>query len=255
MPLISEFFNYGNKVRGSILCLPSGLRKKYICLDKRKLKSILYRLPTHCTVSNELPRHRLGRRRKSEAFTTTNYEITASTATSRSWYEMSNMCSQPCVHFIHACSNLGNSLLYHGAQNWLLTGTVSSSLYSSYQAMTVVTKDVSGKSDKVATREIQDSGSPDASGSTASSIARNPSPVTFESKDVSELLDVRARKKPRLSNEQRISRMAGAISTILECIDDDPEREGLRKTPQRYAKVSSAELPELQISFVVQRGF
>ncbi|EEQ29055.1 GTP cyclohydrolase 1 [Microsporum canis] len=36
--------------------------------------------------------------------------------------------------------------------------------------------------------------------------------------------------------EQRIQKLAGAVKTILECIGEDPEREGLLETPERYAK-------------------
>ncbi|KAK6352633.1 GTP cyclohydrolase 1, variant 2 [Orbilia blumenaviensis] len=34
----------------------------------------------------------------------------------------------------------------------------------------------------------------------------------------------------------RIKKMAGAIQTLLECIGEDPSREGLLATPERYAK-------------------
>lgn len=43
-------------------------------------------------------------------------------------------------------------------------------------------------------------------------------------------------KKSRLSTDVRLARLTGAVRTILECIDDSPTREGLQKTPQRYAK-------------------
>ncbi|KAI1918002.1 GTP cyclohydrolase I [Ophidiomyces ophidiicola] len=36
--------------------------------------------------------------------------------------------------------------------------------------------------------------------------------------------------------ELRIQKLAGAVRTIFECIGEDPEREGLLGTPERYAK-------------------
>lgn len=36
--------------------------------------------------------------------------------------------------------------------------------------------------------------------------------------------------------EERLHKLEGAVKTILECIGEDPEREGLRGTPERYAK-------------------
>ncbi|OJJ48946.1 hypothetical protein ASPZODRAFT_149919 [Penicilliopsis zonata CBS 506.65] len=37
-------------------------------------------------------------------------------------------------------------------------------------------------------------------------------------------------------NEERIKKLSDAVRTILECVGEDPEREGLRETPERYAK-------------------
>ncbi|KAK0117866.1 GTP cyclohydrolase 1 [Cadophora gregata] len=36
--------------------------------------------------------------------------------------------------------------------------------------------------------------------------------------------------------EARLQKLAGAVRTILECVGEDPDREGLLGTPERYAK-------------------
>ena len=36
--------------------------------------------------------------------------------------------------------------------------------------------------------------------------------------------------------DARLAKMSGAIKTVLECLGEDPEREGLKDTPDRYAK-------------------
>lgn len=36
--------------------------------------------------------------------------------------------------------------------------------------------------------------------------------------------------------QARLDKLASAVRTIFECIGEDPDREGLRETPQRYAK-------------------
>ncbi|KAH8822026.1 GTP cyclohydrolase I [Xylogone sp. PMI_703] len=36
--------------------------------------------------------------------------------------------------------------------------------------------------------------------------------------------------------EERVAKLSGAVKTILECVGEDPNREGLLDTPERYAK-------------------
>lgn len=66
---------------------------------------------------------------------------------------------------------------------------------------------------------------------------RSPSPVIDFDGLSKPSLGTRERKEE--SPEQaaaRLEKMTGAIRTILECIGEDPNREGLLATPMRYAK-------------------
>lgn len=40
----------------------------------------------------------------------------------------------------------------------------------------------------------------------------------------------------RMGDEERETRISEAVGTILECLDDDSTREGLRKTPMRFTR-------------------
>ena len=47
----------------------------------------------------------------------------------------------------------------------------------------------------------------------------------------------RARKEAtEEEKEERLAKLTGAVRTILECVGEDPDREGLLNTPERYAK-------------------
>ncbi|KAH8702129.1 putative GTP cyclohydrolase I [Talaromyces proteolyticus] len=37
-------------------------------------------------------------------------------------------------------------------------------------------------------------------------------------------------------HEERVKKLSGAVRTILECVGEDPDREGLLETPERYAR-------------------
>lgn len=69
------------------------------------------------------------------------------------------------------------------------------------------------------------------------SSTRSPSPVidfdglSRPSVGTRERLDESAEQA-----EKRLERMKGAVRTLLECLGEDPDREGLLATPERYAK-------------------
>jgi GTP cyclohydrolase I len=54
--------------------------------------------------------------------------------------------------------------------------------------------------------------------------------------------------------EERVDIIAGAVRTILEALGEDPRREGLLKTPERYAKALMFFSRGYEESLVGRRG-
>lgn len=50
-------------------------------------------------------------------------------------------------------------------------------------------------------------------------------------------------------SEERLESMRGAVKTLLECVGEDPDREGLLDTPLRYAKALLFFTKGYQVSF------
>lgn len=64
-----------------------------------------------------------------------------------------------------------------------------------------------------------------------------PSQLHQNNMDLETAQPVETNSKSSLCYKQRVQRIASAVFTILECLEEDPQRDGLQKTPERYAKV------------------
>ncbi|KAI7776069.1 hypothetical protein LA080_005843 [Diaporthe eres] len=76
-----------------------------------------------------------------------------------------------------------------------------------------------------------------AAATTSGTVTRSPSPVI----DFDGLSRPSSGTRERLEEtkeqaDKRLARMCGAVRTILECVGEDADREGLLATPERYAK-------------------
>lgn len=92
---------------------------------------------------------------------------------------------------------------------------------------------------KVAARDSRDEAAmtPPATSRSMSPFTSNPT-IDFDGlswPSVGTLARLHERKHPE-DAETRLKTLAGAVRTILECIGEDPDREGLHGTPERYAK-------------------
>lgn len=76
-----------------------------------------------------------------------------------------------------------------------------------------------------------------AAAAASGTVTRSPSPVI----DFDGLSRPSSGTRERLEEtkeqaDKRLARMCGAVRTILECVGEDADREGLLATPERYAK-------------------
>ena len=92
---------------------------------------------------------------------------------------------------------------------------------------------------KVAARDGRDEAplTPPATSRSISPFTQNPT-IDFDGlswPSAGTLDRLREREHPE-DAEARLAKLSGAVRTILECIGEDPDREGLHGTPERYAK-------------------
>ena len=108
-----------------------------------------------------------------------------------------------------------------------------------YEEVDVADHDMEDIVHKIAARDNRDEAplTPPATSRSISPFTQNPT-IDFDGlswPSVGTLHRLREREHPEEA-EARLAKLSGAVRTILECIGEDPDREGLHGTPERYAK-------------------
>ncbi|KAI9863576.1 MAG: GTP cyclohydrolase 1 [Trichoglossum hirsutum] len=86
-----------------------------------------------------------------------------------------------------------------------------------------------------AARDPRDEATPPTASRPASPYTQNP-PIDFDGLSWPSLGTRERLEATPEQAQERLTKLSGAVKTILECLGEDPEREGLRGTPERYAK-------------------
>jgi GTP cyclohydrolase I len=123
----------------------------------------------------------------------------------------------------------------HGSQRARERENLTSSIKSTYGRKVALDLDSDRKDEHVSRDEPAPASSPVTLTRPASPYTLNP-PIDFDGLSWPSI-GTRARLEQTPEEAQaRIEKLAGAVRTIFECIGEDPDREGLLQTPERYAK-------------------
>jgi GTP cyclohydrolase I len=123
----------------------------------------------------------------------------------------------------------------HGSQRARERENLTSSIKSTYGRKVALDLDSDRRDEHVSRDEPAPASSPVTLTRPASPYTLNP-PIDFDGLSWPSI-GTRARLEQTPEEAQaRIEKLAGAVRTIFECIGEDPDREGLLQTPERYAK-------------------
>lgn len=122
-----------------------------------------------------------------------------------------------------------------GSQRARERENLTSSIKSTYGRKTAVDLDNDQRDEHVSRDELPPASPRIPVSRPASPYTLNP-PIDFDGLSWPSI-GTRARLEQTPEEAQaRIEKLAGAVRTIFECIGEDPDREGLLQTPERYAK-------------------